>query len=160
MAKQVFRSPTAVVVWWIWVLFAVGNLIDLAVQGHDHASLVAALVLLAVTAVMYVGAWRPRIIADDAELTIINPVREHRIRWAAVARVDAVDLIRVRCEWPAAEGEQEGRKSIYAWAAGTSRRRQFISQVRADRRARPRRGPSIGVFGARDGGFGVPVGAP
>ena len=33
---QTFRSPFAVAIWWLWVLFAVGNLIDLAVQGHDH----------------------------------------------------------------------------------------------------------------------------
>ena len=52
--RQVFRSPGAVVIWWIWVLFAVGNLIDLAVQGRDHLSLVAAFILLFVTGIVYV----------------------------------------------------------------------------------------------------------
>src|ERR1700684_242267 len=28
--RQVFRSPIATLIWWLWVLFAVGNLIDLA----------------------------------------------------------------------------------------------------------------------------------
>ena len=52
--RQVFRSVGAVVVWWIWLLFAVGNLIDLAVQGRDHLSLVAAFILLFVTGIVYI----------------------------------------------------------------------------------------------------------
>ena len=53
---QIFRSPTAVVVWVVWLLFAVGNWIDLAVQGRDHLSVVAAAVLLLATGVAYVTA--------------------------------------------------------------------------------------------------------
>lgn len=40
------RSPFAVATWWLWVLFAAGNLIDLAVQGRDQLSLVAAFIAL------------------------------------------------------------------------------------------------------------------
>ena len=76
--RQVFRSVGAVVIWWIWLLFAVGNLIDLAVQGRDHLSLVAAFILLFVTGIVYITALRPRIVADDDGLTIANPVRDHR----------------------------------------------------------------------------------
>jgi len=54
----------AAAIWWLWLLFAVGNLIDLAIQGRDHASLVAAFTLFVVTGVVYVTAWRPRIVAD------------------------------------------------------------------------------------------------
>ena len=43
---QTFRSPTALIIWWVWLLFAVANLIDLAVQGRDHESLVAAAILV------------------------------------------------------------------------------------------------------------------
>ena len=96
--RQVFRSVGAVVVWWIWVLFAVGNLIDLAVQGRDHLSLVAAFILLFVTGIVYITALRPRIIADEDGLTIANPVRDHRVSWATVAGADPTDLLRVRCE--------------------------------------------------------------
>jgi hypothetical protein len=160
VSKQVFRSPLTVIVWWVWVLFAVGNLIDLAVQGRDHASLVATFVILAVTGVMWVGAWRPRLIADDSGLTIINPLREHQAGWAAVSAIDTTDLLRVRCEWPGESAGQVCEKAIYAWAVGSSRRRQAVERMRAERRARPRRGPSIGVFGApRDGGFGTPASA-
>ena len=62
--RQVFRSPAAVAIWWVWVLFAVGNLIDLAVQGRDHLSVVAAFILLLITGVVYVTALRPRVVAD------------------------------------------------------------------------------------------------
>jgi PH (Pleckstrin Homology) domain-containing protein len=147
------------VVWWLWVAFAVGNLIDIAVQGRDRSSLVAAAVLLVVTGVMWVGAHRPRIVADDAGLTIVNPLREHQVGWAAVAAIDTTDLIRVRCEWPGETGGENGQKAIYAWAAGASRRRQAVAQMRAQRRARSPRGPSIGVFGAQAPGFGAPSAA-
>lgn len=160
MARQVFRSPVAVVVWWIWVLFAVANLIDIAVQGRDRSSLVAAVILLVVTGAMWAGAQRPRLIADDSGLTIVNPLREHRVGWTTVAGIDATDLLRVRCEWPEEPGGPAGRKTIYAWAVGTSRRRQAIASMRAERRTRSRRGASIGVFGGWDGGFGAPASTP
>ena len=76
--RQVFRSPAARAIWWLWTLFAVANLIDLAVQGHDHLSAVAACTLLLVTGIVYTTAQRPRIIADADGVTIVNPLREHR----------------------------------------------------------------------------------
>jgi Bacterial PH domain len=97
-----FRSPFAVAAWWLWALFAIGNLIDLAVQGRDHLSVVAVFILLFVTGVMYTAALRPRILADADGLTIVNPLRDHRVVWAAVAGVDSTELVRVRCEWPLA----------------------------------------------------------
>ena len=62
-----FRSPIAVVVWVVWLLFAVGNWIDLAVQGRDHGSAVAAAILLLATGAVYVTGQRPQIIADDEQ---------------------------------------------------------------------------------------------
>lgn len=139
--RQVFRSPVATAVWWVWVLFAVANLIDLAVQGHDHISLVAALTLVLVTGVMYAAVQRPRVVADDEALTIVNPLRDHRIGWAAVASAEATDLVRVRCEWPA------GRRTIYAWAIYSSRRRQYAAEMRAQRMTRSRRSPVSRGYG-------------
>jgi hypothetical protein len=137
---QVFRSPTAVVVWVVWLLFAVGNWIDLAVQGRDHLSVVAAAVLLLATGAAYVTAQRPRVIADDAGVTIRNPLRDHRIGWAGVAEVDLVDLLRVHCAWGgppgAAPADREHHKVISAWAVHYSRRRQFAAEARARRGAR------------------------
>ena len=137
---QIFRSPTAVVVWVVWLLFAVGNWVDLAVQGRDHTSVVAAAVLLLATGAAYVTAQRPRIIADEAGVTIRNPLRDHRIGWAGVAEIDLVDLLRVHCAWGgppgAAPADREHHKVISAWAIHYSRRRQFAAEAKARRGAR------------------------
>jgi hypothetical protein len=159
--KQVFRSPAATAVWWVWVVFALGNLIDIAVQGRDRFSLVAAFVLIAVTGVMYAVAQRPRLVVNADGLTIVNPLREHRVGWTSVSGIDATELLRVRCEWPDGPGGEPGRKSIYAWAVSASRRRDLLAQARADRRSRPRRGPAAGgLFGeGLAGSAGFPGGS-
>jgi hypothetical protein len=150
--RQVFRSPSAVVVWWLWVLFALGNLIDLAVQGRDHVSLVAAFILLFVTGIVYVTALRPRIIVADDGLTVANPVRDHQVDWAAIVGADPTDLLRIRCEWPEATGT--AHRAIYSWAVHSSRRRQVAAEMRARRRTGQ---ASRGGFGgaAGMGGFGL-----
>ena len=131
-----FRSPIATLIWWIWVLFAVGNLIDLAVQGRDHLSVIAACTLLVITGVVYATAQRPRIIADDDGLTIVNPVRDTRVGWPAVVGFDSTELLRVRCLWTAEDGAESNMKAFYAWAAHSSRRRKLAEEMRAQRRSR------------------------
>jgi Bacterial PH domain len=165
--RQVFRSPAAAAVWWVWLLFAVANLIDIAVQGRDHLSAIAAGTLLVVTGVVYVAAERPKIVADDDGLTIVNPFRDHRVSWAAVAGYDTTDLLRVRCVWTtaASEGNEAGygeaggekRRAIYSWAVHSSRRRAIASELRAQTRGQ-RRSVSGGGFGGRGpfGGYGLP----
>ena len=155
-----FRSPTAVVVWVVVLLFVVGNWIDLAVQGRDHLSVVAAAVLLLGAGVAYVTAQRPRIIADDAGMTVRNPLRDHRIGWAGVAEIDLVDLLRVHCAWGgppgAAPADREHHKVISAWAVHYSRRRQFAAEFKARRTARRSTMGFPGGFGGR----GLPYGSP
>jgi hypothetical protein len=148
--RQVFRSPIATVIWWIWVLFAVANLIDLAVQGRDHLSIIAACTLLIITGIVYATAQRPRLIADDDGLTIVNPIRDTRIGWPAVAGFDSTELLRVRCLWTAEGGAETNTKAFYAWAAHSSRRRKLAEEMRAQRRARggSARGVRFGSFGA------------
>ena len=158
--RQVFRPPAAVAIWWVWLLFAVGNLVDLAVQGRDHLSVVAAFILLLITGVVYVTAKRPRVVADSDGLTVRNPVRDHRVDWAAVAQVDTTDLLRIRCEWR--EGEGTAKRVIYAWAVHSSRRRQLAAERRAARQSHGGGGVlGIGGFGAgrpARGGYGQPGG--
>jgi PH (Pleckstrin Homology) domain-containing protein len=147
---QTFRSPTAVVVWWVWLLFAAANLIDLAVQGRDHESLVAAAILVLATGVAYVAAQRPRVIADSTGVTIVNPLRNHHIGWAGVTQVDLADLLRIHTQ----QGPDD-TKIIYAWAVHYSRRRKLITEARTRRaagRANSSR-PSFGAFGL-GGGLG------
>ena len=156
---QVFRSPTAVVVWVVWLLFAVGNWIDLAARGRDHASAVAAAILLLATGAAYVTAQRPRVIAGKTGVTIRNPLRDHRIGWAGVAKVDLADLLRVHCRWagpadaaPGQPGGKEHQKVISAWAVHYSRRRQLTAEARARRAARSP--------GLRRSSLGLPSGLP
>jgi Bacterial PH domain len=164
---QVFRSPTAVVVWWVWLLFAAANLVDLAVQGRDHLSLVAAAIVVLATGIAYVTAQRPRIIADSAGITVVNPLRDHHVGWAGVTQVDLADLLRVHTQ--RAPGDT---KIIMAWAVHYSRRRKLAAEARARRTtARSvsgRRSPfgSFGTFGLenygharRDAGYGSVAGA-
>ena len=171
---QTFRSPTAVVVWIVWLLFAAGNWIDLAARGRDHASAVAAAIVLLATGAAYVTAQRPRIIADDAGVTIRNPLRDHRIGWAAVTQVDLADLLRVHCQGgpggsggegspPGSGGFPGGRppgptqRIIHAWAVPYSRRRRFAAEVRARRASGPRRSSFGFPYGGA--GRGAPYGA-
>jgi Bacterial PH domain len=150
--RQVFRSPIATLIWWVWVLFAVGNLIDLAVQGRDHLSVIAACTLLLITGIVFATAQRPRIIADPDGLTIVNPVRVHRVGWPAVVGFDSTELLRVRCLWTAEDGTESKMRGFYAWAAHSSRRRQVAAEMRAQRRVR---GGSA-ARGVRFGSFGSP----
>jgi Bacterial PH domain len=140
---QTFRSPTALVVWVVWLLFAIANWIDLAVQGRDHLSVVAAAILLLVTGIAYDTAQRPRIIADDAGVTVRNPLRDHRISWAAISNVDLVDVLRVHVDWSAQVGAPPGSKEhskvINSWAVHYSRRRMLAAEARARRASRSRR---------------------
>lgn len=140
---QTFRSPLAVVAWIVWLLFAVGNWIDLAVQGRDHGSVVAAAILLLATGVAYVTALRPGVIADADGVTVRNPLRDHRVGWAGVAKVDLSELLRVHCDTGQGDTGQgdtgQGRtrrKVISAWAVHYSRRRKLAAEARARRRPR------------------------
>ena len=147
--RQVFRSPAARAIWWLWTLFALANLIDLAVQGRDHLSAVAACTLLLVTGIVYVSAQRPRIIADDNGVTIVNPLREHRVGWPAVVGFDATELLRMRCSWLTADGAEREMRGLYAWAAHSSRRKRVATELRTQRQARGRGSrPGFGGFGS------------
>jgi hypothetical protein len=151
---QTFRSSTGLVVWWVWLLFAAANLVDLAVQGRDHLSLIAAAILLMVTGLAYVAAQRPRVIVDDARLTIRNPLRDYRVGWAGVTKTTVTDLLRVHCEWTTqAPGQEQVKhaKVVDCWAVHYSRRRQLAAEARA------RRLTARAVSG-RPSSFGLPVG--
>jgi hypothetical protein len=140
---QTFRSPTALVVWVVWLLFAAANWVDLAVQGRDHISAVAAAILLLATGLAYVTAQRPRIIADEAGITVRNPLRDHRIGWASVTKVDLVDLLRVHCD----RGRQAGRPRVTRSTPRSSAPGPCTTPGATRSRPRPRRaaGPAPGV---------------
>jgi Bacterial PH domain len=135
---EVFRRTGPVVVWWVWLAFALFNFVDLAIQGWGHFAAVVTAILVAVTGVVYACALRPRVIASDAGLTVQNPVRDHRIPWGAVEAVDVGDWVQVHCA--PAPGASSG-KTIDCWALFVPARTKF----RAERRAKD---PAV-VFKAR-----------
>lgn len=134
---KLFRSPVAVAIWYIWLVFAVLNLGDLAWQGGGHAAVVAAAIILLVTGVAYVAALRPRVIADDQAVTVRNPLRDVRVPWPAVTSVDLGDTLQVHYE--------PGRV-VHSWAVQSSRRSRLRAQYRAQAREAQaaRRAPGYG----------------
>lgn len=131
---DVYRSTAARVIGWLWVVFAAANLLDLAIQGHNHFSAVVAAVLILITGITFVTAFRPRVVADDEGLLIRNPLRDHRVPWACVESLELGDSVEVRCHWDAGGGPQ--RKKLYAWAVHSPRRSRLKAEIRANRKVR------------------------
>ena len=140
---DMYRSALAPLTWWVWVAFAAANLIDIAVQGRDRLSVTAAAALLLVTAVAYVAALRPRVIADPSGIVVRNPLRDHRLPWPTVQRVDLGTLLRVHCSWQEAPGKGRGQQDaprpetaerarvFQAWALQASPRPSPVTGLRA-----------------------------
>ncbi len=131
--RQVYRTAGPVVLWWGWLVFAVAALIALAVQGHDHAAAVTAAVLVAITGFAYACALRPRIVADSGGITVVNPLREHILPWAAVSQVELAQTVRVHC-CPRPGTTRE--RVVHSWAVQSSARARTRSELRARRAAR------------------------
>jgi Bacterial PH domain len=115
--REVFRSAGSIVLSCAWVLIAAITLIDLVVQGRNHDAAITASVIVAISAFVYACAWRPCIVADSGGITVANPLRDHRVPWAAVANVDVVHTVRVHTT--PAPGSDKG-KILYSWAVQAS----------------------------------------
>jgi hypothetical protein len=97
--------------------------------------------LLLVTGLMYTLALRPRVVADGAGLTVVNPFRVHRIPWRLITSVDTAEWVRVRYRAGADD------KILHCWAL----------YVSARARRKIARGPSRPRRRLLAGGFGAPV---
>jgi PH (Pleckstrin Homology) domain-containing protein len=143
--REVFRSAGSVVLSWVWLAAAVIALADLAVQSRDRAGLITALLVVAISGIVYGCAWRPRIVADSGGIAILNPLRDYRVPWRSVVSVDAANALRVHCA--PAQGARRG-KVLSSWAIQSSAR----SAGQARRRARAAQ--RAGRFGGQAGGGG------
>jgi len=94
-----------------------------------------------VTGLMYTLALRPRVVADGAGLTVVNPFRVHRIPWRLITSVDTAEWVRVRYRAGADD------KILHCWAL----------YVSARARRKIARGPSRPRRRLLAGGFGAPV---
>jgi Bacterial PH domain len=129
--REVFRNTGSLILWWLWAVFAAVALADLIVQGSGHSAVVMAVLVVAITALVYGCAFRPRIVADAGGITVENPLRDHRVPWGAVEKVDAVHAVRVHCV--AAPGASKG-KIINSWAVQSSPRAARAAEYRSRRR--------------------------
>lgn len=136
--RQVYRTTGSLVAWWAWVAFAVVLLVVLTLGHHDHAALVTAFVVVAITGIMYACALRPRIVAGAEGITVQNPLRVHMVPWAAVTRVDLVHNVRVHYPGPA------GEKIVHSWAVQSSGRSRARGELRTRRDARRGLAPQPG----------------
>jgi Bacterial PH domain len=147
--REVYRLGTPVVLWWVWVAFAAANIIDLAVQRtQGHTELVIDAIVLLVTGFAYALALRPRVIADQAGVTVMNPFRDHYVPWAVIQAVDTGDWVKVHHtrDGSAVTAIDVPGKAIECWALYLSARTK-----RKEARPGPPRARS-GLFG----GIGTP----
>jgi hypothetical protein len=136
--REVFRLAPPLILWWVWVAFAVANVADFAIEGAParFATVVSA-ILVAITGLAYALALRPRVIAEPSGLTIVNPFRDRHVPWAAITAVDTGDWVRVHYA-PGAAAPDTSRssaasKAVSCWALYVSAR----TKRRAARPPRP-----------------------
>jgi hypothetical protein len=125
---EVYRFAAPVILWWAWLAFATANLADVAVQGSARFAVIVAAVLVTVTGVIYACALRPRVVADDTGLRVLNPVRDYQVPWGSVLAVDVGDWVRVHCA--PVPGSASG-KTIDSWALFEPARTRLKSRRRA-----------------------------
>ena len=130
--SKVFRLPGAIVAWWAWVIFAAANLIDLAIQGRSHTAAEIAVALVGITGVVYACALRPRVVADSGGITVMNPLRDHRVPWGSVTGVDLAESVQVHY---VPETGAARVKAIHSWALYGRRRNRLRSELIQQRRA-------------------------
>ncbi|GLZ12152.1 hypothetical protein Acsp04_23870 [Actinomadura sp. NBRC 104425] len=126
-APQRFRSTPAQVGAWLWMAFAALNLADIALRGRDLASAATAAVLLLGCGIAYVVGLRPVIVADERGVTVRNPLRDTRMPWPAIKKIEAATAVTITYT-----GDGGAERTVRAWALQTSPR----AQAKAERAAR------------------------
>jgi hypothetical protein len=107
-ARETYRLAPPVVLWWAWLAFVAANVADWAVQGTSaRLALTTGAIMLAVTGAVYALALRPRVVADEDGIAVLNPFRDHRVPWTAVRDVRTAEWVLVRAA---------GDKTICCWA--------------------------------------------
>jgi hypothetical protein len=129
--RETLRLAPPVIFWWVWVVFVAVNVIDYAVQGLPSARFgsVLAAVLLLGTGLAFTLALRPKVIAADDGITVVNPYRTHFVPWRRVTFVDTGEWVEVHyaetegtgggrgfAAAPGAEVSSAGGKTVHCWA--------------------------------------------
>ena len=153
--REVFRLAPPLILWWVWVAFAVANLADFAIQGASaRFAIVVSAILVTITGLAYALALRPRVITEPSGLTIVNPFRDHHVPWAAITAVDTGDFVQVHyAPGQAGSGQAVSRppgvssppssaasKAVSCWALYISARTNRRAAALAQPAPRPRAG--------------------
>lgn len=99
---------------WAWLVISALLLVDLVVRGKDFSAVVSGAVLLITVGVAYVVAIRPKVVATEDGVRLVNPLREVFVPWSAFTWADVSDVLRVHADdqvfrsW-AVRGEQARR---------------------------------------------------
>lgn len=113
-ARETYRLAPPVAAWWVWLAFVAANVADWVVQGTSAGlALTTGAIMLAVTGAVYALALRPRVVADEDGITVLNPFRDHQVPWTAVRDVHTAEWVLVRAD---------GDKAICCWALYVSAR--------------------------------------
>lgn len=133
--RTTFRLIAPLVLWWAWVVFAVANVADLAIQSHDRFALQVTVAILLVTGLMYACALRPKVITDAGGVTVRNPFRDYLVPWGGVTGVYVGDSVEFQCHRPPPKPD----KTIYSWALYSPRRARARAELRTGFGARKSR---------------------
>lgn len=118
--RETYRLAPPVVLWWAWLAFVAANVADWAVQGTPAGlALTTGAIMLAVTGALYALALRPRVVADEDGIAVLNPFRDHWVPWTAVRDVHTAEWVLVRAAGTAGTA---GDKTICCWALYVSAR--------------------------------------
>ncbi|MEV7969981.1 PH domain-containing protein [Sphaerisporangium sp. NPDC088356] len=123
MKPQIFRSKTAWVLGWVWMVFAAFNAVDLVANGTIPSALVAGAVLAVLTAAVFVGCLRPGILAGEDGILVRNPLRNVFVPWKAVDGIHVSHAIII----------ESGDDSVRCWTPQSSAR----ERAKAVRRGAP-----------------------
>lgn len=90
---------------WVWMAFAVFNVVDILRHPWDRGSAYAGSILLFISGLVWVISLRPRLRADPDRVLIRNPLRDIEIPWGAVDEIGSQDTVRI----------EAGSKRYHSW---------------------------------------------
>lgn len=99
------KSTVGWIFGWVWMAFAVFNVVDILRHPWDRGSAYAGSILLFVSGLVWVISLRPRLRADPDRVLIRNPLRDIEIPWGAIDEIGSHDTVRIAT----------GSRSYHSW---------------------------------------------
>ncbi|GII29585.1 PH domain-containing protein [Planotetraspora mira] len=127
MNQQIFRSKVAWLFGWVWLVFVAWNVWDLTRHGSMPSALIAGAALGVITALVFLLALRPAIVAEAGGVRIRNPLRNIYIPWSDVGEVLVTHSIII----------ESGHTTIRCWTPQATARERAKAARRAERGRKP-----------------------